>query len=100
MKDLIVMGAGDLGKDVAWLIERINSVNPTWNLLGFTEVSEEKEFMGYPILGNDEVIQDYEDVYVVCALANLSIKEKIVDFPIPEGPTKANFLFGSKVFFS
>lgn len=79
MKDLIVMGAGDLGKDVAWLIERINSVNHEWNLLGFTEVSEEKEFMGYPILGNDEVIQDYEDVYVVCALANLSIKEKIMN---------------------
>ena len=37
MKDIIIMGAGDLGKDVAWLIERINEKTSEWNLLGFTE---------------------------------------------------------------
>jgi hypothetical protein len=45
-KDLIVIGAGDLGKDVAWLVERINEKKEEWNLLGFTEISELKEFMG------------------------------------------------------
>ena len=78
MKDLIVMSAGDLSKDVTWLIERINSVNPTYNLLGFTEISEEKQFMGYPILGNDDVINNYQDVYVVCAIANTQLKEKVI----------------------
>jgi len=79
MKDIIIMGAGDLAKDVAWLIERINEVNPTWNLLGFTEKSEIDTFQGYPVLGQDDVINNYEDVYIVCALADASIKEKIIN---------------------
>ena len=31
MKDLIVIGAGDLGKDVAWLVERINEKKEEYN---------------------------------------------------------------------
>lgn len=79
MKDIIIMGAGDLGKDVAWLIERINEKSNEWNLLGFTEVGDLKEFQGYPVLGTDDVIRDYEDVYVVCALANTSVRERIIN---------------------
>ncbi len=79
MKDIIIMGAGDLGKDVAWLIERINENEPEWNLLGFTEKGEMKEFQGYPVLGTDDVIGTYDDVYVVCALANTAVRERIID---------------------
>ena len=79
MKDIIIMGAGDLGKDVAWLIERINEKSPEWNLLGFTEKGEMSEFQGYPVLGTDDVIENYEDIYVVCALANTAVRERIID---------------------
>ena len=79
MKDIIVMGAGDLSKDIAWLIERINNNNPEWNLLGFTEVTDEKEFEGYPILGNDDVVNNYKDTYVVCGVANTKVREKIIN---------------------
>lgn len=79
MKDIIIMGAGDLGKDVAWLIERINEKSNEWNLLGFTEVGDLKEFQGYPVLGSDEVIRNYEDVYVICALANTAVRERIIN---------------------
>lgn len=79
MKDIIIMGAGDLGKDVAWLIERINEKTSEWNLLGFTEKGEMTEFQGYPVLGTDDVIENYKDVYVVCALANTAVRERIID---------------------
>ena len=79
MKDIIIMGAGDLGKDVAWLIERINEKTNEWNLLGFTEKGVMEEFQGYPVLGTDDVIKNYGDVYVVCALANTAVREKIID---------------------
>ena len=79
MKDIIIVGAGDLGKDVAWLIERINEKTPEWNLLGFTEKGEMTEFQGYPVLGTDDVIEKYKDVYVVCALANTAVRERIID---------------------
>ena len=61
MKDLIVIGAGDLAKDVVWLIDRINQNNKKWNLLGFTEKNMTGEFMGYPVLGDDSVLENYED---------------------------------------
>ena len=85
------MGAGDLGKDVAWLIERINEKEPQWNLLGFTEKGEMSEFQGYPVLGTDDVIKNYEDIYVVCALANTSIRERIID-SLPENAHVATLI--------
>jgi len=35
MKDIVIFGAGGLGREVACLLKRINAVEPTWNLLGF-----------------------------------------------------------------
>ena len=37
MNDLIIVGASGFGREVAWLVERINRVTPTWNLLGFMD---------------------------------------------------------------
>ena len=37
MKDLIIFGASGFGREVAWLVERINNSSPTWNLLGFID---------------------------------------------------------------
>ena len=91
MKDIIIMGAGDLGKDVFWLIERINEHSQEWNLLGITEKDEMTEFQGYPVLGTDDVIKDYEDVYVVCALANTAVREKIIG-SLPENAHVATLI--------
>ena len=91
MKDIIIMGAGDLGKDVAWLIERINEKTSEWNLLGFTEKGEMTEFQGYPVLGTDDVIENYKDVYVVCALANTAVRERIID-SLPENAHVATLI--------
>ena len=91
MKDIIIMGAGDLGKDVAWLIERINENTPEWNLLGFTEKGEMTEFQGYPILGTDDEIQNFGEVFVVCALANTAVRERIVD-TLPENAHVATLI--------
>lgn len=35
MKDIVIFGAGGLGREVACLIKRINAVQPEWNLVGF-----------------------------------------------------------------
>ena len=37
MKDLYIIGAGGFGREVAWLVERINDVAPIWNLKGFID---------------------------------------------------------------
>ena len=35
MKNVVIVGAGGFGREVASLLKRINKVEPTWNLLGF-----------------------------------------------------------------
>lgn len=37
MKDLYIIGAGGFGREVAWLVGRINQVEATWNIKGFID---------------------------------------------------------------
>ena len=41
MKKLYIIGAGGFGREVAWLVERINEKAPTWDLQGFIDDNEE-----------------------------------------------------------
>ena len=42
MKKIVVLCAGDFGREVVWLIEDINKVNPTYDLLGFIDDNPDK----------------------------------------------------------
>ena len=37
MKDIVIIGAGGFGREVAWLIESINEVANEWNIVGFVD---------------------------------------------------------------
>ena len=55
MKDLIIIGAGGLGRETIWMTERINAVSPEWNILGFIDDKPSykgKIIDGYRVLGN------------------------------------------------
>ena len=42
-KDIVIFAAGDFGREVAWLIKRINLMNnDEWNFLGFVDKRKEK----------------------------------------------------------
>ena len=81
MKDLYIIGAGGFGREVVWLIERINEVKPTWNIKGF--IDDKKSLWGtfeeeYPVLGGCEYLADKEDVYVVCAVGTAAVRRKVI----------------------
>lgn len=81
MKDLIIIGAGGLGRETAWTAERINSVNPEWNILGFIDDNPEiqgKVFDGYKVIGTLEKVADYPDAYYVCAVGSARVRRLIV----------------------
>jgi len=82
MKDLIIFGASGFGREVAWLVERINQTNPTWNLLGFMDDDDsiqDREINGYKVLGKKEDVTKYRDAYFVCAVGASRTREKIVN---------------------
>ena len=82
LKDIIIIGAGGVGRETALIIEDINEVNKEWNLLGFVDDGKEVEQIinGYRVLGNLQYLKEYsKEVYVVCAIANYKIKKSIID---------------------
>ncbi len=82
MKDLIILGASGFGREVAWLVERINKVSPAWNLLGFMDDNDSiqgSEINGYKVLGKSDDINKYSDTYFVCAVSASRTREKIIN---------------------
>lgn len=82
MKDLYIIGAGGFGREVAWLVERINEVKPTWNLKGFIDDNETKWGTyedGYEVLGGTEYLINQSDVYAVCAVGSAKVRQQIID---------------------
>ena len=82
MKDLIIIGASGFGREVAWLVERINSKKKTWNLLGYIDDSEEmqnKTINSYPVIGTIDDVYKFPDTFFVVAIGSASTRERVVD---------------------
>lgn len=82
MKDLIIIGAGGFGREVSWLVERINAVSPQWNILGFVDDNEKihgEAFDGYKVLGGTDEIKSHPEAMVVCCIANTKIRKLLCE---------------------
>ena len=90
MKDLIIFGASGFGREVAWVVERINIVSPTWNRLGFMDDDDDiqgTEINGYKVLGKTADVGNYSDTYFVVAVGASRTREKIVSNMKAENPS-------------
>lgn len=83
MKNLIIIGAGGVGREVALIIEQINYLEPTWELIGFIDDDIDnwgKTINGYSIIGGTESLKFYdENYYILIAIANYRAKKEIVE---------------------
>ena len=81
MRDLIIVGAGGFAREVAWLVERINNIHPTWNLLGFfDEFHVDKNHLnGYPLLDDIEMNAHKETSFYIVAIGDSETRSKVVD---------------------
>jgi len=83
MYDIVIYGAGGLGKEVAWLIENINIQTPIWNILGFIEDEKFNDnwgriINGYPVLGGNKWIKEYEkEIFIICAIGKSNIRKSV-----------------------
>lgn len=74
MKKLIILGAGGTAFDLIDIAHAMNSVEKTWNILGYLDDNSElkdKIVYDYPVLGKIEEAQNYEDVYFASSIANI-----------------------------
>ena len=83
MKNLIIIGAGDFGREVSWLVERINAAAPTWNLLGFVDDAPALQGImvdGYPVLGTTQWLEQLtEETYAVCSIGTGRIRKAVME---------------------
>lgn len=85
MKNIVIIGAGDLGKEIVWLIEDINKQCPTYVILGFLDDDSSKnaqEFFGYKVLGTTEYLDTLSvstPVSAVIAIQDGATRRAIVE---------------------
>lgn len=82
MKDIVIIGCGGFGREVAWLIEEINNVNQEWNILGFIDddtLNHGQIINGYTVLGGFEYLKEKKNIYYVCAIGSAKSRRRIVE---------------------
>ena len=83
LKDLYIIGAGGFGRETAWLVERINGVNPTWKIRGF--IDDNVDLHGgkegdYSVLGGCEYFESIGgEFWVVCAIGSAQVRQKVIE---------------------
>ena len=99
MRDLFIVGAGGLGREAAWTVERINAASqqPLWRLIGFSDDDPAKatgNFEGYPMLGSvEKASKDHPGASVFIAIGDNAIRRKVYaqlrghDFPAMIDPS-------------
>lgn len=80
LKKLYIIGAGGFGREVAWLVERINKRVPTWELKGFVDDDEalwNTKVNGYKVFGGRSYLENQkEELWTVFAVANAKVRQE------------------------
>jgi sugar O-acyltransferase (sialic acid O-acetyltransferase NeuD family) len=80
-KQLIIIGAGGLGREVLDLVQLINKFDRQFQILGFSDDALPKGFLinGYKILGSLAECMQMQQVQFVIAISNPSIRLKVYE---------------------
>ncbi len=73
MKKAVIVGAGGFGREVHKLIDEVNNLSPTWQLVGYIDegLPAGKVINGLSVLGGDSVFDTLPmDVSVILAIGN------------------------------
>lgn len=97
MKDIIIVGAGGCGREVANWIEDINEKEETWNILGFID-DNVNALDGFP--PKYKVIDSISnhvpgDAYYAIGIANPPVKKKIAEMLESKGAEFASIIHPS-----
>ena len=76
--DIVIVGAGGLGREVFAIIEACNSEQKQWNVVGFLESTSNligSKVSGVPVFGSDDGLDN--SVWFVCAIGDSRIRCRI-----------------------
>lgn len=82
MQDIVIIGAGGFGREIQWLIERINKQECAWRLLGYIDDGVEPGTIvdDLPVLGDIEYLAHYEKpLAAACAVGSAKTRRLLVE---------------------
>ena len=85
MDDLIIIGAGDFGREIVNLVNRINGCNfdKAWNIVGFVDDNPDlqgKVINGVEVIGNISSINSCKkSVYVICSIGSAKKRKEVIE---------------------
>jgi len=79
IKDIVIIGASGLAKEVAFLIEEINKDKKKWNVCGFIDKNNiSKKLNNIPIIGTDEwLLRQKKPMMVAFGIGDPSLIKKL-----------------------
>lgn len=81
--DIVVLGAGGMGREAMWLIESSKQYGDVYNILGFVDDSCDligSTINGHKVVGNlSWLLSRNEDIAVVIALGNSSLRKNVYE---------------------
>ena len=81
MKDIIIVGAGGFGREAYYLLKRINSIKPTWNIKGFIDDNShalDGLKCDCPIIGTISHWIPNNNEFLAMGISSPQTKEKVV----------------------
>lgn len=100
MRKLVIVGASGFGREVAWIVERINRVAPQFELAGFCDdaVDMQTGLLGaYPLLGRVEDAAQKGAELFFCAIGNNRSRQAVTSRAIAAGLTPVTIIDPSAV---
>lgn len=82
MEKIAIIGAGGFGREIKMLIDQINRVTPSYQIVGFydDDSSLPSKINGVPFLGTlDNLINSKESISLAMGIANPAVKSDIID---------------------
>lgn len=82
MNKIVIIGGGGFGREVQWLIERINAVESTWNIIGYIDDDVETGTIinGISVLGGiDYLFNSQEPIAATCAIGASATRRKVIE---------------------
>lgn len=78
MEKIAIIGSGGFAREILTLINDINRQTPKYEFVGFVGVEKGQIIHGYPVIGNDEEINNTtEPISLIIAVGEPHLKEKI-----------------------
>ena len=82
-KSLVILGAGGFARETLDVVDAINAVSPTWDMLGFLVDAQYGVagtiVQGKPILGDFSWLSDHPNIHVVCGVGAPEHRRQLVE---------------------